>query len=133
MTKLRIAGLVFITLWFLIGGIGHFTGTRFFVAIVPPYVPAPLLMVYVSGAFEIAGALGVWIPNLRRWAGLGLFVLTICVTPANIYMWQHPDLFPNISPTLLALRLPVQVLLLALIWWATEIHWPQKSAAKNSL
>jgi uncharacterized membrane protein len=42
------------------------------------------------------------------------------VTPANIYMWMNPQLFPTISETLLTVRLFVQVLLLACIWWSTR-------------
>jgi uncharacterized membrane protein len=53
-------------------------------------------------------------------AGWGLFLLTLCVTPANLYMWMRPDLFPQFSEGLLALRLVVQVFLLALILWSTE-------------
>jgi uncharacterized membrane protein len=35
-------------------------------------------------------------------------------------MWRHPDLIPAIPEALLALRLVLQVLLLALIWWSTQ-------------
>ena len=31
-------GLAFVFLWFMIGGIAHFTKTDFFVAIMPPYI-----------------------------------------------------------------------------------------------
>lgn len=37
------------------------------------------------------------------------------VTPANLYMWQHPDLFPSFPPTLLAARLALQAFLLGCI------------------
>ena len=46
-------------------------------AIVPPYLPAPLALVYVSGVFEILGGLGVIYPGTRRWAGYGLLALLI--------------------------------------------------------
>jgi uncharacterized membrane protein len=120
MTKLKYVGLAFVCLWFGYGGIGHFTSTPFFVRIVPPYVPYPLAVVYVSGVFEILGAIGIWLPRWRKWAGNGLFALTIAVTPANIYMSMNPQLFPNISETALTIRLFVQVLLLACIWWSTR-------------
>ncbi|MBF3272180.1 hypothetical protein HKW77_24005, partial [Pseudomonas aeruginosa] len=48
-------------------------------------------------------------------AACGLFILTLCVTPANLYMWQHPDLFPSFPPTLLAARLALQAFLLGCI------------------
>ena len=85
----------------------------------PPYIPFHLAAVYVSGVFEILGALGLLFARTRRLAGMGLFILTIAVSPANIYMWMNPALFPDVSEFFLSLRLLVQVLLLACIWWST--------------
>jgi uncharacterized membrane protein len=117
---LKYAGLVIVSLFFLIGGRAHFTSTGFFTSIVPPYVPMPLLTVYVTGVIELIGAIAIWVPAWRSWAGIGLLALTVCVTPANIYMWLNPQLFPDISPIFLAWRLVAQVVLLALIWWSTR-------------
>jgi len=116
----RYAGLAIVFAWFFLGGISHFTKVDFFLAIVPPYVPFPLAAVYVSGVFEILFAIGILIPATREWAGNLLILLTLAVTPANVHMWLHPDLFPDVSPTLLSIRLVVQILLLALIWWSTR-------------
>jgi uncharacterized membrane protein len=83
---LKYAGLALVSLFFLVGGRAHFTATAFFVSIVPPYVPWPVAAVYVSGVLELIGAVAIWVPAWRAWAGIGLLALTICVTPANIYM-----------------------------------------------
>jgi len=122
MSKYKLAGLVFVFLWFFLGGIGHFAATSFFLSIVPPYIPWPLAAVYVSGVFELLGAFGLIPRATRPWAGLGLLLLIVCVTPANLYMWQHPQLFPKFPPALLSLRLVIQVLLLALVWWSTRVE-----------
>ena len=45
MAKLRLLGVAFVFLWFMLGGIAHFTSTDFFTAIVPPYVPFPVAAV----------------------------------------------------------------------------------------
>jgi len=79
-----------------------------------------LAAVYVSGVFEILFAIGILIPTTREWAGNLLILLTLAVTPANVHMWLHPDLFPDVAPTLLSIRLVIQVLLLLLIWWSTR-------------
>jgi uncharacterized membrane protein len=113
-------GLSFIFLWFSIGGVAHFLVTDFFLKIIPPDLPLRLEAVYISGAFELLGAVGLLHPRLRRAAGLGLFLLIIVVTPANIYMWRHPELFPSVPSSLLALRLLLQVGLLALVWWVSK-------------
>ena len=116
----RYLGLAFVFLWFFIGGIAHFVYTASFVRIVPSYIPFPLAAVYVSGVFELLGAVAICIPRFRAQAGLGLIALTVCVTPANVYMWMHPQLFPGVSESLLGIRLIVQVLLLGCIWWSTR-------------
>jgi uncharacterized membrane protein len=113
----REIGLGFVFLWFLIGGIAHFTATQLEMRIVPPYIPWPHATVLFSGACELLGAAGLLYRPSRRIAGAGLFVLTIAVTPANIYMLQRHDLF-DVPYWLLVLRLPVQVALLALIAWS---------------
>lgn len=115
----RKIGLGFVFVYFFGGGVCHFLLTDFFVAIVPPWVPWPAAAVYVSGVFEIIGALGILVAVTRRLAGWGLFLLTIAVTPANVHMSLHPDLFPDIPSTALAVRLVLQVFLLALILWST--------------
>ncbi|MFI4979530.1 MAG: hypothetical protein ACHQIO_04225 [Nevskiales bacterium] len=121
MSKYKLAGLVFVFLWFFGGGVGHFVVTDFFVGIVPPYIPWPLAAVYVSGVFELLGACGLIPRATRPWAGVGLLLLIVCVSPANIYMWQHPELFPKFPPALLGVRLVIQVLLIAVVWWSTRV------------
>lgn len=118
--KPRHLGIAFVFVWFFAGGIAHFALTASFLRIVPPYIPFPLAAVYVSGVFELLGAFGILIPRTRAIAGAALIVLTLCVTPANVYMWMHPDLFPGIDARLLAARLPLQALLIWCIWWSTR-------------
>jgi uncharacterized membrane protein len=117
---LRYLGLAVVFLWFAIGGVGHFLKPQMFVSVVPPYVPFPLEVVYITGVMELLGAIGVCLPRWRQRAGTALFIFTICVTPANIYMWMNAELFPGVSETALGVRLIIQVLLLACIWWSTR-------------
>jgi uncharacterized membrane protein len=113
------AGLTVVFLWFFIGGIAHFVATELEMRIVPPYVPWSRAAVLVSGVFELLGAAGLLWRSRRRAAGIGLFLLTIAVTPCHIYMLQRPELFPSIPLWVLWLRLPVQLALLVLIAWCT--------------
>jgi uncharacterized membrane protein len=84
----------------------------------PPYLPLHREAVYISGVFEIMGAVGLMFAATRRMAGLGLFVLTVLVTPANVQMWLHPEQFPAFAPALLFWRLPAQAALLLAIWFS---------------
>ena len=117
-SRWKLAGVVFVFLWFFIGGVAHFVATEIEMRIVPPWVPWPRAAVLVSGVFELLGAVGLLLRSTRRAAGIGLFLLTIAVTPCHIYMLQRPELFP-IPVWALWLRLPIQVALLALIAWCT--------------
>jgi len=114
----RFAGLAFVFLWFAIGGAAHFLATNLEARIVPPYLPWHRAIVLVTGVFELLGAAGILYRPIRRAAGIGLFALTILVTPANVYMLQQHDAFA-IHLWILIARLPVQVALLAVIWWST--------------
>jgi uncharacterized membrane protein len=114
-------GLAIVFLFFMGGGITHFTDPAFFESIMPPWIGFHTEIVYISGVFEILGAIGILLPSLRQWAGNGLILLVICVTPANIHMWLNPDLFPDVPPAFLTIRLVLQVGLLLLIWWSTRL------------
>ena len=116
----KTAGLALVFIWFMVGGICHFVLTDAFVSIMPPYIPYHTAAVYISGVFEIIGAIGILIPKWRSAAGYGLMLLTVLVTPANVHMWLNPQLYPSIPPSLLGWRLVVQVLLLVCIWWSTR-------------
>ncbi len=63
--------VAFVSAWFLLGGLGHFVFTDFFVGIVPPYVPWPLAAVWVSGVFELLGAAACWCRHGAGWRRAG--------------------------------------------------------------
>ena len=119
MRRVKLVGLGFVFLWFLVGGVAHFAATDLEMSIVPRFVPWPRLAVLVSGVFELLGALGLLVRRFRAAAGFGLFLLTLAVTPANVYMLEHSEQFA-VPYALLVLRLPLQVGLLALILWTSD-------------
>ena len=72
----------------------------------------------ISGAAEIAGGLGLLVPETRRAAGLGLIVLLIVIFPANIGMAVNAE-DHSIPEPLLWARLPLQPLLIWLVYRAS--------------
>lgn len=118
MSRARKAALAFVFLWFAIGGVAHFAATEAEMRIVPPVLPWPREIVLATGVLELAGAAGLLFARSRRAAGLGLFALTLAVTPANTYMLQTAERWP-VPAWLLVARLPLQAALLALIGWST--------------
>ncbi|QJX46830.1 DoxX family membrane protein [Hymenobacter taeanensis] len=105
---------------FIGAGVLHFVNPAPFARIVPPYLPAPLLLVYVSGLAELAGGLGLLLPATRRVAGYGLIALLIAVFPANVYMLQAQGAGMAVPVWALWVRLPLQLVLLAWVWWSTR-------------
>lgn len=118
----KFAARLFVFAWFFIGGVMHFVLPDPFLRIMPPYIPFHLACVYISGFFEILGAIGLWVKFVRHLAGYGLMVLTAIVTLANIQMLQHPEIFPNIPYWLLLARFPIQAALIWLIWWCSRLE-----------
>ena len=116
----RTLALAFVFLWFFVGGIAHFAFTELEMKIVPPWLPAHRELVLISGVFELIGAIGILCTVTRRIAGWGLILLTVAVTPANIFMLQTASQFPEVPYWALVARLPLQILLLLCIWWATK-------------
>jgi uncharacterized membrane protein len=105
---------------FLFTGFYHFYRVDLFAQIVPPGFGDPRLMVQISGVAELAGAVGLLIPPLRRAAAWGLIALLIAVFPANIYMAGWPQRMPGIhlAHWILWARLPLQPLMIAWVWVA---------------
>jgi uncharacterized membrane protein len=103
---------------FTAGGLGHFFATDFFVEIMPPYLPWHQQLVWFSGGCELLGACGLALPHWRCRAGVGLMLLTLAVFPANIHMAIHAEQYSVFPLWALYARLPLQVVVLAWIWWA---------------
>ncbi len=108
--------LLLIALLFIGAGAMHFIAPRPYLGIMPPVLPHPLALVYISGVFEMLGGIGVLVPFARRFSGWGLILLLLAVFPANIYMFTHELSVHGWTGFALIglLRLPLQ---LALIWW----------------
>ncbi len=107
-------------IFFVLAGLNHFLNVDFYMNIMPPYLPWHLFLVYLSGVCEIALGLLLLIPKFTSLAGWGLIALLFAVFPANIHMAVNPQLFPEFSPMLLWLRLPIQFVLIAWAYWYTS-------------
>ena len=110
-------GLAALSFGFVAIGILHFVKPEPFVDIVPPFLPEPLLLVYISGVAEIAGGLGVLLPRTRRLAAWDIIALLVAVFPANIYhAVANVEMGGSSMPLAYhIIRLPMQ---LVLIFWA---------------
>lgn len=100
---------------YIAAGINHFRSPEFYYNIMPPYLPQPYLLIYLSGIAELGIGILLIFKKTRNFAAWALIALLIAVFPANLqmlvnYIKQHnPQLWVAI------VRLPLQV---PLIWWA---------------
>ncbi len=102
-------------------GIAHFTRIKLDMArMIPPWVPYPLAMIYFTGLCELAGAVGLVVPRLQRLTGFMLVIFFIAILPANIYAAQAHIPIAGRPATPLWIRVPLQVLLIVVTWWATQ-------------
>lgn len=99
---------------FSVSGIGHLVSPQSFLWLMPPWLPFPLELIYLSGVAELVAALGLVLRNSL--APVFTVAVLLAIWPAN--WWFAFDALNSESATtaLIAwLRLPLQ---LPLIWWA---------------
>jgi uncharacterized membrane protein len=120
MTKLRAVMRWLLAVLFVAAGVMHFVRPHVYAAIMPPYLPWHVPLVYVSGVCEVLLGVLLLVPRVRRAAAWGLIALLVAVFPANVHMAVNPDLFPSIPPAVLWARLPLQAVFIAWAWWFTR-------------
>lgn len=119
----------------IVAGISHFIIPDIYIKIVPPQLPYPEAIVYISGFFEILGGIGLLVPPTSQAAAWGLLVLIIAVYPANINMAVnhiHIDNIPD-GNWFQAIRLPFQFVLIAWAYWLTKPDETTKDYPKSTL
>lgn len=99
---------------FLLTGVAHFAPPlrHDLIAIVPPTLPVPGLLVTVTGVLELLGAAGLLLPVTRVAAAVCLLALMLAMFPANIYAARMPNP-PKSMTTRLPLRTATEVVYLA--------------------
>ena len=99
-----------LALMFLVTASGHWGSRRAdLIAMVPPALPSPELLVTLTGILEIAGAAGLMIPRTSRLAAACLAVMLVAMFPANIYAARQGLSIGGRPVTALPLRTVVQI------------------------
>lgn len=126
-TRLAVNWVRVVSIWsmsalYIAVGIRHFTDPEFFLNIVPPALPFPSELVYITGAWEVLVGVFLWFPRTRSIAGWGTIILLVVVFPANVYlsMEEAPQLALGITRRQALIRLPFQLPLMLLAFWHTR-------------
>ena len=99
---------------YFVAGVNHFIMPKFYLKIMPPYLPFPKALNLLSGLAEIVLAILLLIPQYSTLAAWGIIALLIAVFPANIYHHQKSR-----NKTLTLIRLPFQAVFILWAWWHT--------------
>jgi uncharacterized membrane protein len=110
-----------LSLMLVFTGLSHFTFMKEdFVRMMPPSIPWPRAMVYFTGVCEIAGAVGLLLPEFRRAAAYALIAFFLAVLPANIHAARAGITLRGKPATRLWLRIPMQILFIAIALWSAR-------------
>ena len=122
-SKIKPFSIYLMSIGYMSIGLNHFIDPKFFLNIMPPYLPYHLELVYISGAFEIILGFGLLLKKYRFFVSWGLIFLLISVYPANIYLAfsSEAQRALNISPFLASwVRLPTQFVFIAIAYWHSK-------------
>jgi uncharacterized membrane protein len=109
---------VALALMFLFTASAHFTRMREdLIRMVPPSIPNPRAVVFATGVLEIVGAIGLLVPATRRLAAWCLALMLLALFPANVSAARRRLTLRGKPVTPLAIRLPIQLLFLAVTFW----------------
>jgi uncharacterized membrane protein len=100
---------------YILAGTLHFVYPTMYERIIPPWIPAKKMAVYLSGAIEIALGAGLFFIELRTAAIFGIIALLILFLPVHTHMLRDERSAMGIPSWILLLRIPLQGLL---IYWA---------------
>jgi uncharacterized membrane protein len=115
----QMATRVGLAVMFVFTGAAHFVSTRQdLIRMVPPQLPNPGVLVTLTGIAEFAGAFGLLVPAVARWAAYGLILLLVVMFPANVYASRIGYRIGGRLHTPMVLRLPLQVFWIGLLWWS---------------
>lgn len=106
---------------FIFTGTAHFNKMKHDLArMIPSIFPQPLFIVYVTGILEFLGAAGLLLPATRPLAGICLIALLCGMFVANVNAAVKGMKLRGKPVTGLWLRTPMQILFIALLWWASS-------------
>ncbi|GAA5058415.1 DoxX family protein [Nocardia callitridis] len=92
-----------------------------FLAMVPPSLPFPSLLIYLTGALELLAAAALFRADTRRIAGIGLVPLFLVMLPANIYVAVADIPFNDAPAPPLWFRIPEQAVYIAVALLAAGV------------
>lgn len=121
-------------LFFIVAGALHFVTPGRYLAMMPPFLPAPELLVWLSGLAEMACGAALLPRRTRRPAAWATIALLIAILPANVYValsGQSVEGLPS-NRIYYLVRVPIQLVYVAWVAWAGGLVARGKTSGSNT-
>lgn len=107
-------------LFFIGSGLLHFAMPERYLAMMPPLLPAPLLLVYLSGVAEMVCGTALLPRTTRRMAAWATIALLLAILPANVYVAASGGAIEGLpqNPVYYWVRVPFQLVYVVWVAWA---------------
>jgi uncharacterized membrane protein len=123
-----LAGRLALSVMLGVTATAHFASPADLAAMVPPQLPAPMAIVYLTGVVEVAMAIMLVFPATATPAlGWTLIVFFVAVLPANIYSAVHEVGLGGHGAGYLWFRVPLQLLFIGWAAFFTGVVRPRRS------
>ncbi|MDT0676728.1 DoxX family protein [Autumnicola musiva] len=100
---------------YILAGINHFVRPKMYIRIMPSYLPAHKLLVYLSGIAEALLGMALCFEATKNIAVYGIIAMLAVFLPVHFYMLSSEKAGAGLPKWALVLRIPLQFFLM---WWA---------------
>lgn len=123
---LALSARIAMTAMLLFTAIGHFVFPKGMAMMIPVFIPFKLLVVYITGIFEIVASIGLLVPGYKILTGWLLILFFILILPANISAAvKHIDYQKGTTDgnglNYLWFRIPLQILFIGWVYVSSII------------
>ena len=114
------------TFTYLFAGAFHFLKKDYFIALTPPFIPAPAAFVLLAGCLYIALGILLLFQKTRRAACYAILLILAIDIPLNLYMLSSEVARGSIPRDILFWRIPFKLLLMGWAFWMSRTERPKK-------
>ena len=120
MAKVKTASRVLMAVLYIALGINHLVNPGAYEGVMPPYLPAPVFLIYLSGVCEIVLGALLFPQRTRRFAAWAIIAMLAAFMPVHIHMLVNWAEYPGIPYWLIVARIPLQGVFMLWAWWYTR-------------
>ncbi len=109
--------LLLLSFMFILAGIFHFIKPKFYLKIMPPYIPYPMFAIYTSGFTEVVSGILLLFAETQKFGAILIIMQLIAFFSVHIHMLLDEKMVLKMGKPALWIRLALQF---GLIFWAYQ-------------